>query len=140
MGAVRYDDLGALKVSPHHVIGAHKHEARELAMGAGAGLESESMHSGNLCKCRIHSLIHLAGALCEAGRHEGMQTGKTGQGAHLFVDLGVVLHGAGAQRIEAGIYTKVHLGEVVVVAHHFRLAHLGETGRRGALQLNRKFR
>ena len=128
MGAVRNNDLGAFEVSPHHVIGTHEHKARELTMGAGAGLKSESMHSGNLCKCRIHSFIHFAGAFRCTGGHQGMQAGKTGQGAHLFIDLGIVLHGAGTQRIEAGIYTKVHLGEVVVVADHLRLAYLGKAG------------
>ena len=34
-------------------------------------------------------------------RLEGMQLGKAGQRRHLVIDLRIILHGAGPQRIEA---------------------------------------
>ena len=55
-----------------------------------------------------------------------MEGRKLWQGCHLLVNLRIVLHGAGAQRIEAGIHAEVHLGEVGIVTDHIRLAHLGQ--------------
>ena len=43
-------------------------------------------------------------------------------------DLRVVLHGARAQRVEAGVHAVVHLREPRVVAHQIDLGHLGQPG------------
>ena len=39
-----------------------------------------------------------------------MGTGKTLEPCLFFIDLGVVLHGARAQWVHAGVYTEVPLG------------------------------
>src|SRR5438132_6128703 len=44
-----------------------------------------------------------------------------------IVDLRAVLHGAGAERVHARVDGVVELGEVREMAHHLRLAELGQT-------------
>lgn len=55
-----------------------------------------------------------------------MRTGKTGQRGDLFVDLGVVFHGAGTERIHARVHTEVPRGKARVVAHHIQLSQVGQ--------------
>jgi hypothetical protein len=45
------------------------------------------------------------------------------------VQLGVVLHRARAQRVEAGVEVEVLLRQAVEVAHDLRLGDLGQLGR-----------
>ena len=55
-----------------------------------------------------------------------MDTGKARQGGHVFIELGVVLHGTGAKRIEARIDAKVALREMGIVTYNFDLADFGQ--------------
>ena len=120
MGAVRHNHLGAGQVSAAHVILAHNHQARELSMGAGARGESKGMHARDGPQGLVHLLIHLANAGNQGVLFQRMLGREAGQRGNLLVNLGIVLHGAGTQRIEAGIHTEVHLGEVGVMPHHVR--------------------
>src|SRR5215210_196471 len=55
-----------------------------------------------------------------------MQTGETGYDRGGFVGAGIVLHRAGAQRVERRVDALVLAREVGVVPDHGRLVHLGE--------------
>src|SRR5215210_5437472 len=55
-----------------------------------------------------------------------MQTGETGYDRGGLVGAGIVLHRAGAQRVERGVDALVLAREVGVVPDHGRLVHLGE--------------
>ena len=50
------------------------------------------------------------------------------QGGDLLIDLGIVFHSAGAQRIERRIDTEILLGQPGEVADEFDLGDLGESG------------
>ena len=140
VGAVGDDDLGAGHVAAAHMVRADQHETRQLAVGTGARVEGERVHAGNLGEGLVHLFIDLADTGDGGVGHQRMEGGEAGHGGHLLVDLGIVLHRAGAERIEARIHAEVHLGEVVVVADHLGLADLGKPGRSAATQLKRKFR
>ncbi len=53
-----------------------------------------------------------------------MEAGETGEAGGQLVDLGIVLHGAGAQRIEAALDVVVLRGKVDEVPHGFGFADL----------------
>ena len=128
VGAVRAvgdDDLGASLVAAGEMVLPHDHQARQFAVRAGAGLEGEMLHPGDLREEPVRPVQDGAGTLDRLGVLQGMQALEGGHGSDLLVDLGIVLHRATAQGIEAGIDAEIHLGEVGVVAHHIHLADLG---------------
>ncbi len=77
--------------------------AGELAVRTGGGLEGHAVHAGDLGRdSALRGVQHLPAAGYGVLRGlQGMHAGKARQGRHLLVDAGVVLHGAGAQRIKA---------------------------------------
>src|SRR5262249_40111440 len=62
--------------------------------------------------------------LRQAVVHERMEPREAGQGRHVLVDFGVVLHCARAQGVEASIHAEIALREVGVMAHQLDLADL----------------
>src|ERR1041384_2816114 len=64
-----------------------------------------------------------------------MQVGEERRRA--VVDLWVVFHRAGAERVHTRVARVVELREMGVVTHHLRLGELGETERRGPRELCR---
>ena len=61
-------------------------------------------------------------ALGGGARRQGMQIAEAGQPRHLLVQARIVLHGAGAQRIEPGIDGVILPRQPHIMADHFRLA------------------
>src|ERR1700761_1703326 len=56
-----------------------------------------------------------------------MQIAETGQPRHLLVQTRIVLHGAGAQRIEPAVDGIVHARQPHIMAHHFGFAQTRQT-------------
>ena len=54
-----------------------------------------------------------------------MDVSKTWQSGHIFIDLGIVFHGTGAERIEARIDAKIALREMRIMAHYFNFTYFG---------------
>jgi hypothetical protein len=73
-------------------------------------------------------------ALHGRDRLHGMQIADAGEPRHLLVEARVVLHGAGAERIDAHVDGVVLLRELGVVAHHLRLAEARQADLALALQ------
>ena len=134
VGAVGDDHLRAGKVAAVHVVAAHDHKAGELAVGAGAGVQREVLHAGDGGESLVHLVVDLERTLHRRLVLQGVEPLEGGHGGYLLIDLGVVLHRAAAQRVEAGVNSEVHLGEVGVVARHVDLADLGKAGGLGTLQ------
>ena len=57
-----------------------------------------------------------------------MHPRKAGQGCHLLVDAGIILHSAGAQRIETAVHAVDLLDKLRIVAGDVRLAHFRQGG------------
>ena len=56
-----------------------------------------------------------------------MERGK--QGGRILQHLGVVLHGAGAERIEVGVHRKIAAGQVGEMPHQIEFGNFGQPGR-----------
>ena len=63
-------------------------------------------------------------------RLQRVDVAEARQPRHLLVEARVVLHGAGAERIEPGVDRVVLLGEPHIVAHRLRLGQAGQVDRR----------
>ena len=134
MGTVGNDDTGTLGVATQQVVLAHHHESGELAMCTGKGCQGEVGQAGELAQCACRMVVDGQRTLHALLILQGVQTAEGGVVGYLFVDLGVVLHGAAAQGVEACFHTEVLVRHVGVVAHHIQFAHLGELGRSLAKQ------
>ncbi len=63
-----------------------------------------------------------------SARRQRVQVGEAGQARQRLARLRVVLHGAGAERVEAGVDAVVPGGEVGEVADHLQLGQLRHAG------------
>ena len=119
------------------MVGGDELDAGIFAVGPGHGLEGEGLHARDLAQPPFGVIQALQGALGQfAGKlgQQGMHAGKARQGGHVFRELGVVLHGAGAKGIEIGIHAVVELGQIGEVAHHVQFGALGQARRALAQQ------
>ena len=119
------------------VVGAGQQQAGELAVGAGRGLQADVRQAADLGQRLLqqpHQLQRALGAARVLGR---VQAGVAGQRRDPLVEARVVLHRAGAERVEAGVEVEVAPREPVVVADDLRLGDLGQPRRLGAQQLRR---
>ena len=129
VGTVGYDDLGTFQVAPFDVVLTHEHQSGQLAVSTGKGVEREFGQTRNLGQCLGQLVVEPQGTLYRLFALPRVQRGEGRHRSHLFVYLGVVLHGAGAQRIEAGLDTEVLVRYVGIVAHYVEFAHFGQFGR-----------
>ena len=120
-------DLGARGVAAVAVVGAHHSSAGELALGAGRRLERHRGEAADLlrasCCSSEHQLeqpLHASPGLERVGVREARQARQR------LAESGVVLHRAGAERVEAAVDTEVAMGESLVVAHDVELRELGQ--------------
>ena len=108
---------------------AREQQAGQFAVRAGAGLKRHVRQPADLGQRALqvpHQLERALGVLVVLQR---VQAREAGQRRHALVQLGVVLHRARAQRVEARVEVEVLLREVVVVAHDLGLGDLGQLGR-----------
>ena len=126
VGAIGHDDAGTPGFATHEVVLAHHHQTGKLAMSASIGCEREIGQSGEFAQRTCRMVIDGEGTLHALFALQGMQPLESSVRSHLLIDLGVVLHGAATQRIEASLYAKVLVRYVGVVAHYIEFAHLGE--------------
>ena len=128
VGRVRRQHLGAL-LAAVLVVGARQQEAGELPVRAGARLERDVRQAGDLGERALEAPHQLERPLRLAGILQRVQAGVARQRRHALVQLGVVLHRAGAERVEALVEMEVLRGERRVVAHELGLGDLGQLRR-----------
>ena len=139
VGGVGDDDLGAAAVAPRLVVLLDEQDAGELAVGAGGRLEGHIRHTGDLTQILLGGLQHVPAAFGGMLGAEGMDAGKAGQGGHLFINPGIVLHGAGAQGIEAAVNAMDLPAQLAVVPGDVGFAHLRQGRRLGPGKSLRQF-
>ena len=108
---------------------AHQHQARQLALRAGGGLQrhgGQARHLGEDLLQLPHQLERALRALVLLVRVQRREAGERGDA---LVDPRVVLHRAGAERVEAGVDAEVAVGEVREVADDLVLGQLGQPRR-----------
>ena len=137
VSAVRHDHLGSLQIPVKDVVLTHDHQTGQLTVGAGARIEREMGHSRDRGQSLVHIIVNLQGALNRGRRLQRMQPEEAFHPGDLLVDLRVVLHRAASQRIESGVHTEIHLGEVRVVTHDINLAHLRKSNCLGPSESSR---
>ena len=130
MGRVGHDDLGALVVAPGIVILLDQQDAGELAVGSGGRLEGHAVHAGDLAQVLLRGVQHMAHTRQGLPGGQGVAAGEARQSCHLLVDAGIVLHGAGAQGVEAAVDAVYLVAQLRIVAGDVGLAELGQVGLR----------
>ena len=116
VGGVGDDDLVAAQLTTAAVVGLDEQQAGELTMGAGGRLEGHGVHASDLPKQLLRQGVGLQAALDSLLGLEGVDLSKAGQGGHILVDFGIILHGAGAQRVEPVVDAVDPLAQSGVVA------------------------
>ncbi len=108
--------------------GDHQH-AGQLPLRAGGGSQADRAQTGDLAEAATQLRQRAQGALDLAGRGLRVRLGQPRERRHEVVDLRVVLHGARAQRVGAGVDAVVPRREFGVVAHQFALAQFRAVAR-----------
>ena len=116
------------------VVGAGQQHARELAVGARRRLQRDVRQAGDLRQRSLQAPHQLERPLRARRVLQRVQPGVTGQRRDALVQAWVVLHRAGAERVEAGVEVEVALGDAHVVAHDLGLGDLGQPRRRAPAQ------
>jgi hypothetical protein len=102
-------------------VRAHQHQPGELALRAGGRLEADSGEPRYLGEDLLQAPHQLERALRAGGVLERVELRVARERGHALVELGVVLHRARPQRIEAGVEVEVALGQPVEVPDDLRL-------------------
>ena len=136
VGAVRglrhQDDRAALAARRER--GLDRHHAAQLAVRAGLGRKRQRRHAGELDEPAGEHVDQFERALDGRQRLQRMDVGEAGKPRHLLVEARIVLHGARAERIDAGVDAVVGARQAHVVAHRLRLAQAWKSDRRGPLE------
>ena len=127
VGGVGGQHLGPL-LAPVGVVGAGQQQAGQLAVRAGGRLEADVRQAADLRQRALQQPHQLQGALGALRVLRRMQPRVAGQRRHPLVEPRVVLHRAGAERVEAGVEVEVAPRDAVVVADDLRLGDLGQLG------------
>ena len=136
---VRGDDRVAFLAAVGEVR-THEHEPGQLALRTRGGLQRDRRKARDLGEHLLeapHQLERALGAFVLLVRVEISEPGKPGEP---LVDARVVLHRAGAERIEAGVDAERAVGERREVPYQLGLRHLGQSRQRGAPQRGREVR
>ena len=122
---IGHQDGVALAFAPVVEVLPHDQHAGQLAVRAGSRLERHGGETGDLRQHRLKLEHQRHRALHAQLRLERMQRGEAGDARRHLVHLRVILHGARAERVEAGVDAVVQLRQAHVVAHQVDLGHLG---------------
>ena len=126
MAAVGHQDLIAVGIASLAVIGADHQDPGQLPLRAGGRLQRDRAHAGDLGQGGLELPEQLERALRHLVGRQRMERREAGQPGRPLVELGVELHRAGAQRVEASVDREVQLREVDVVAHDLGFVELGQ--------------
>src|SRR5205814_105978 len=121
-------------------VRAHQQQSRELALAAGCGLQADRVETRHLAQDLLQLPLELERALRGLVFGERMEIAKAGQSDDPLVDARVVLHRAGAERVEAGVDAEVARRELGEVTQYFRLGELRQPRRRRAGERRRNGR
>ena len=136
VGGVRDQDVDPAFVSVFLMVFFYQHQTGQLAVRARRRLEGHVVHAGDLAQILSGKVERLQAALYSLLRLQRMDAGKAGKGGDLIVDLGVIFHGAGAERVEAVVDAVGLFGKLGVVAAQLVFAHLWQM--RGVLAAQRR--
>jgi hypothetical protein len=131
------DGLALLALAAVREVGPHEHEAGELALRPGGRLQRDRVEAADLGEDLLQAPHELECALRAVLLLERMEVAEAGQRHHALVHARVVLHRAGAERVEAGVDAERAVGEGCEMADDLGLGQLGEARRLPAAKLVR---
>jgi hypothetical protein len=105
-----------------------QHEDTELALGAGRRLQADMIHAADLGQRLFQLPKQFHRPLKQFRRRLRMNRRESRQVRHDFVDLGIVLHGAGTERIELPFDREIALRQAREMTQHFQFSQLGKPG------------
>ncbi len=108
------------------MMGPDQLQSDEFPLGAGRGLQGDPGKTGDFLELVGEAIKQFKGALqllVGLARVDPVESLQAGGG---FVDLGVLLHGAGTKRIHVGVDREVLLRKAHEMAHDVNLRHLGQ--------------
>ena len=132
MRRVGNEDLRALALASICEVRAHDHEPEQLALRACRRLQGHGVETGDLCENLLESPDQLEGPLTTVNLLMRVKVPEAWKLDNPLVDPRIVFHGAGAQRIEAGVDTVVPRGQLREVPDDLGLGNLREPGRSNA--------
>ncbi len=106
------------------MVGADDQDPGQLTVGAGRRLQADRLKPADLRQPLLQGVHQRQVPLQRVGILQRVGQCETRQASGVLVDLGVVLHGAGAQRIEAGVHCVIELRKPHEMAHHLQLRQL----------------
>ena len=139
VGGVRDDDASTLlDLAALGEVRAHQHQPGELALAAGSRLQRDGGQAGDLGEDLLQAPHQLERPLRPVLLLERVHVAEAGQRDDALVHARVVLHRAGAERVEARVDPEVAGRQLGEVADELRLRELGEPRRLGTAELGRE--
>ncbi len=142
MGGVGDEYLAPVGLAIILQVGLDHEDAAELPLGAGGGGQPHGVHAGDRGQGLLEFVEDGQRTLHSGFGLERVSQGEAGETADILVDLGVVLHGAGAERVEAAVHAVVEAAQTQEVAHDLVLGQLRQVQVRaqeaGIRQLGRR--
>jgi hypothetical protein len=126
MGGIGNEDAGPLNVAALAMVGPHHKQTGEFAMRAGGRLQRHRGKAADLGEPLLQFEHQREIALHGVHFLQRVRVGKSRKPRDLLVDLGIEFHGAGAERVEAGIDAEVTLRQRKMVPHHVELRQFGQ--------------
>ena len=128
------DRVALLALAAVGEVRAHQHQPGQLALRAGRRLQRDRVEAGDLGEDLLQPPHQLERALRAVLLLVRVQVAEAGQRDDALVDARVVLHRAGAERVEARVDPEVARRELGEVADELGLGELGQPRRlaRGA--------
>ena len=114
------------EIAPSFVIRADDTESRVFSVRPGRRLQSDRVHSGYLFERLAQFVYDFQRALRRFFGRQRVHIGKSFERSDLFVELGVVLHRAGAERIKAVVHAESHTRKRRIMPYERNFRKLGE--------------
>ena len=128
VSGIRYNDFGAFHIAPGFVVCLNQQQPGIIAVGACRGLECHLVHACNLTEQFLCLYQHFQASLDCFFRLQGMDACKARKGCHLFIQLWIIFHGTGAQRIKSVIYTMCTFHQFCIMSGDINFSHLRKSG------------
>ena len=109
-----------------------RHHAAEFAVRARLRRHRDRAHAGHLHQEAREPANEFQRALRRRDRLQRMHVGEAGQASDFFVQPGIMLHRAGAERVDPGVDRIIHARQPDVVADRLRLGQPRQADRRDA--------
>ena len=134
VGGVRNQHHFARLVAARPVIGGDHHHAGQFAVRSGHRLHRAFGHAHQFGQNALSFEEHRQRPLRQSAampqlRQQRMQFGKARQRRQMLMKFRVVLHRAGAQRIEIGVHAHIPAAEIDEMPHRFQLRHFRQRRR-----------